>query len=98
MPIRDEGGVLISVGRREGAGKGGEKGRKGRGGGGRGAGEGRGSARREGERERRERRKGKEKKRLLKLILSSPRSGPKIALIDPPPWVYVLVLAKGGGF
>ena len=41
--------------------------------------------------------RGKEKKRLLKLILSSPRSGPKIALIKTPPSVCVVGLAKGGG-
>ena len=78
MPIRDEGGGLISVGMREGAGKGGVKDAEEAG-----EGRGKGAGAREGKGRGKERKggRGKEKKRLLKLILSSPRSGPKIALI-----------------
>ena len=41
-------------------------------------------------------RRGKGKKKLLKLILSSPRSGLKIGPIKTPPSVCAVGLAKGG--
>ena len=58
-------------------------------------GRGKGVGAREGN-ERGKEGRGKEKKRFLKLIVSSPRSGPKIRLMkpSPPPWIVPSETAK----